>query len=614
MILFLGRKDYMTNKLIPDNLIDEIRERLDIVDVVGQHVKLKKSGRNYFGLCPFHSEKTPSFSVAPDKQIYYCFGCGAGGNVINFVMNIEGYDFLEAIQHLAVESGVQLPDIAGKSTALAENPELIKMREAYELSSKLYHYILTETKQGKEALTYLENRGFTRDEIVTFNLGYAPNSYETLTSFLGKRNFEIDLMLDAGLVSRSESGKVYDRFRNRIIFPISDIQGRTIAFGGRSLGDGEPKYLNSPESKIFNKGKLLYNLQTAKKAIRKRNRAILFEGYVDTITAWQAGIDYGVASLGTALTDQQALLLKRFADEVYICYDSDNAGKLATLRAIEVLTKNGLRIMIAALPTGKDPDDYIREQGADSFSNNIIGQAITATSFRLAHVRGAYNLKNESGRLDYLKEALEIIAELGHAIEQEHYLTELANEFMVSLDSLRRDLRQINEKTWRGNRNKQARGEKIEIGPSGEHQVLYPGYYNAENNLIYLMMNSIDVCKRVETEIGNDFHVADFAAIATKLYGYYDQGYTAEVDRFIDFIEDENLRKLATKIAMSDINENITEQELNDYIRKTKNYAIQQEIDKKRLDQLKAERNNEIEKSITIGQEIIELRNKKKNI
>lgn len=604
----------MTNKLIPDNLIDEIRERLDIVDVVGQHVKLKKSGRNYFGLCPFHSEKTPSFSVAPDKQIYYCFGCGAGGNVINFVMNIEGYDFLEAIKYLAAESGVQLPETVGRSTGIVEHPESAKMREAYELTSKLYHYILTETKQGNEAMTYLENRGFTRAEIITFKLGYAPNSFDTLRDFLDKRGFAMDLVLDAGLVSRSEKGRIYDRFRDRIIFPISDAQGRIVAFGGRLLGDGEPKYLNSPESRIFNKGKLLYNLQLAKNAIRKGNRAILFEGYIDTITAWQAGIDYGVASLGTALTDQQALLLKRFADEVYICYDSDNAGKLATLRAIEVLNKNGLKIMIADLPTGKDPDDYIREYGADSFSNNIIKQAITVTSFRLAHLRGAYNLKNEGGRLDYLKKALETIAELRHSVEQEHYLMELANEFRVSLDSLQLDLRRINEKNYRGQRKVAARGEKYKIGSAGKQQVLYPGYYNAENNLIYLMMNSIEVSKRVESELGEDFHVDDFAVLATKLYAYYQQGYKAEVDRFIAFLDDENLRKLATRIAMSDINENITEKELNDYIKKTKNYAIQQKIDKKRLEQLKAERNNEIKRSIKIGQEIIELRNKKRNI
>lgn len=604
----------MTNNLIPDNLIDQIRERLDIVDVVGQHVKLKKSGRNYFGLCPFHSEKTASFSVAPDKQIYYCFGCGAGGNAINFVMNIEGYDFREAILHLAAETGVELPEIAGKGTAVVEDPEWIKMREAYELASKLYHYILTETKQGKDALVYLENRGFTRAEITTFKLGYAPNSYETLTSFLDKRGFAKDLLLAAGLVSNSEDGRIYDRFRDRIIFPISDEQGRVIAFGGRILGEGEPKYLNSPESKIFNKGKLLYNLNFAKKAIRKRNRAILFEGYVDIITAWQAGIDYGVASLGTALTDQQALLLKRFADEVYICYDSDNAGKLATLRAIEVLTKNGLKIMIATLPTGKDPDEYIREHGADSFNTEVIGQAVTATFFRLAHSRGAYNLKNESGRLDYLKNALEIIAELDHAVEQEHYLTELASEFMVSLDSLKRDLRRVYEKKRRGKADLSQKGGRQESSISGRQQVLYPGYYNAENNLIYLMMRSSEVCKRVELDVGNDFHVEEFAALARKLYDYYERGYAAEVDRFIAFLEDESMRKLATRIAMSDINENITEQELNDYIRKTKNYAIQQEIEKKRSEQLKAECNNEIEESIKIGQEIIELRNKKKNI
>lgn len=603
----------MSNRFIPDSVIDDIRKHFDIVDVVGQHVKLKRSGRNYFGLCPFHSEKSPSFSVAPDKQIYYCFGCGAGGNVINFVMNIEGYEFVDAIKHLANEAGIALPEIAGSSPAVAEDEETVKMREAHDLAAKLYHYILTETTQGREAMTYLTERGFTRDEIVTFQIGYAPDSYETLFSFLNKRGYKNDLLVACGLASENDEGRVYDRFRNRIIFPINDLQGRVVGLGGRIIGSGEPKYLNSPESKIFNKGKMLYNLNLAKKSIRKGNRAILFEGYIDTIAAYRAGVEYGVASLGTALTNQQALLLKRFADQVYICYDSDNAGKLATLRAIEVLTKNGLKTMIATLPTGQDPDDYIKEHGAESFNNEIIGQAVSTTTFRLTQARGAYNLKNESGRLDYIKQALTIIAELNHAVEQEHYLQELAGEFKISLDSLKRDFQRVRKQ--QDNRVGTPIGERgrYEIGATSKQQVLYPAYYNAERNLIYLMMRSAEISRRVELELGAGFHMEEFATLAASIYSYYEQGYQAEVDRFIAYLEDEDLRQLATKIAMGDINEEITEQELNDYLRKIKDHGIQQEIEKKRAAQLKAERNNEIEESLRLGQEIIELRNKKRD-
>lgn len=603
----------MTNRFIPDSVIDEIRKHFDIVDVVGQHVKLKRSGRNYFGLCPFHSEKSPSFSVAPDKQIYYCFGCGAGGNVINFVMNIEGYEFVDAIKHLANEAGIALPEIAGSGPAVAEDEETVKMREAHDLAAKLYHYILTETTQGREAMTYLTERGFTRDEIVTFQIGYAPDSFETLFSFLNKRGYQNDLLVACGLASENDEGRVYDRFRNRIIFPITDLQGRVVGLGGRIIGSGEPKYLNSPESKIFNKGRMLYNLNLAKKSIRKGNRAILFEGYIDTIAAYRAGVEYGVASLGTALTNQQALLLKRFTDQVYICYDSDNAGKLATLRAIEVLTKNGLKTMIAILPTGQDPDDYITEHGAESFNNEIIGQAVSTTTFRLTQARGAYNLKSESGRLDYIKQALIIIAELNHAVEQEHYLQELAGEFKISLESLKRDFQRVNkQQNKREGRPAVERG-RYELGPTNKQQILYPAYYNAEKNLIYLMMRSAEISRRVERELGTDFHMEEFATLAASLYSYYEQGYQAEVDRFIAYLEDDNVRQLATKIAMGDINEEITERELNDYLRKIKDHGIQQEIDKKRAAQLKAERNNEIEESLRLGQEIIELRNKKRD-
>lgn len=610
----------MQSKFIPEDILDNIRHNFDITDLVSQYVKLKKKGRNYFGLCPFHSEKTPSFSVSPDKQIYYCFGCGEGGDVIRFIMNIEGFDFIEAVSYLAKESGIVFPEMDKYFTPEPKDQQRESMLEAYNLASKLYHYILLETKQGEGAVQYLTKRGFSREDIEIFNIGYSPNSTETLNNFLTKRGFSLDLQEQAGLISKSENGRVYDRFRDRIIFPIADIQSRVIAFGGRILENGQSKYLNSPETKIFNKGNMLYNLNLAKKEIRKTGRAILFEGYIDTIAAWKAGINYGVASLGTSLTEQQALILKRYAEEVYISYDSDNAGQQATLRAIDVLTKVGSKVKIVQLPKGYDPDDYISEFGGESFKSDIIEQALTTTSFKLNYIKKDYNLKDGTAKLEYLNNALEIISDLNHAVEHEHYLKTLADEFQVSLDSLKSDFHQIykvkrNKKIFGRDKLTTVRSNIINDGKEyGKQKILYPAYYNAERNLIYLMMRNTEITKRVYDEIGNAFHVDDFVVLASYLYSYFNKGYKPEINKFISYIEDEKYSKLATRIAMSDINEDITTKELNDYIKQVKGHVIDLELKRKRTEQIKAERNNDIAKSLEIGQEIINLRNRKGKI
>ncbi len=607
----------MSSKFIPDEVIDKIRHHYDITDLIGQYVQLKKRGRNYFGLCPFHSEKTPSFSVSPDKQIYYCFGCGAGGDVIRFIMNIEGFDFIEAVSYLAKESGIDLPEMDKYFTTEPKDQLRESMLEAYSLTSKLYHYLLLETKQGEKAVQYLAKRGFSREDIEIFNIGYSPIEAETLNSFLTKRGFPLNLQEQAGLISKSEDGRIYDRFRDRVIFPIADIQGRVVAFGGRVMDAGQPKYLNSSETKIYNKGNILYNLNLAKKEIRKSGRAILFEGYIDTIAAWKAGINYGVASLGTALTEQQALILNRYADEVYISYDSDTAGQQATLRAIEVLTKVGCKIKVVQLPKGYDPDDYLSEFGYELFKNDIIDQALTTTNFKLNYIKKDYNFKDETARLEYLNKALEIISDLNHAVEQEHYLKTLADEFQVSFNSLKSDFNQI----YRAKRNKSNHGrDKLTTGHNnissgneyGKQKMLYPAYYYAERNLIYLMMRSTEITKRVYDEIGSAFHVDDFVVLTSYLYSYFNKGYNPEINKFISYIEDEKYSKIATRIAMIDINEDITQKELNDYIMKVKGYEIDLELKRKRNEQIKAEGNNDIEESIKIGQEIINILNQQK--
>ena len=363
---------------IPEEVIERVREHYDIVDVVGRYVQLKKSGRNYFGLCPFHSEKTPSFSVSPEKQIYYCFGCGEGGNVIKFIMEMEQLTFVEAVRRLAEEAAIPLPQVGTISDP--EDGPRKRMREALEWACRLYHHILLNTDQGRDAFRYLQERGVSMETIKEFRLGYAPSSGDILLRFLKRKGFSEKLQEEAGLISSSDSAtlprRFFDRFRGRVMFPIHDSQGRVIAFGGRMLGEGHPKYLNSPETPLFHKGRQLFNFHRARRAIRRERQAILFEGYMDVIAAWQAGIQTGVASLGTSLSDDQARMIRLNAEHVTICYDADDAGQAAADRGLEVLKERGCLVKVAQMPPGMDPDDFLRKRGADAFREEILAEAL----------------------------------------------------------------------------------------------------------------------------------------------------------------------------------------------------------------------------------------------
>lgn len=605
----------MSPKIISEEILETVRNHHDIVDVIGQRVTLKKSGRNFLGICPFHSEKTPSFSVSQEKQIFHCFGCGAGGDVIKFIMDYESLDFRETVQHLADEAGLNVP-VINQQVSQDPNDQLKQqIYQANELASKLYHYMLLETNHGKEAFNYLQKRGFSRELIEIFNIGYSPPAWDTVKSFLLKRGFSLELIEQSGLIIKSEDGNTFDRFRNRIIFPITDAGGRIIAFGGRVLDDNLPKYLNSPESIVFNKSKTLYNLFLAKKEIRKKRQAILFEGYIDIISVYKAGVHNGVATLGTSLTEEQVKLLKRYTEEVIICFDSDLAGQKATFKAIDILHQTGLRTKVLQLPQGQDPDDYITKHGVESFNKDILTASITATTFKLQFMRRDYSLNDQTERIKYITKALDVIADLEHAIEREHYLKDLSEEFQLSLQSLKNDMNQIyhlkrkkKEKTrdnltfkWNNSINN---GNHV-----GRVKPLYPAYYNAERQLVCLMIRDKDIATRVQEEIGSEFHVEDFAVLAAYLYSYYGRESISDINRFISSIEDQKYSQLATKLAMLEINEDASELELDDYIKQVKRYNLDLEIKKKREEQLKAERNQDLAKSLEIGQRIIELRN-----
>src|SRR5690606_5012081 len=375
----------MAGVLIPDEVIDAVRNHHDIVEVVGKYVHLTKHGKYMKGLCPFHSEKTPSFTVTPELQIYHCYGCGKGGNVIRFVEEMEGYTFPEAVRSLAEDAGIPVTWATNVSGISQEQDSIRnKLIEAHELAFKFYHYLLNNTRQGDEAKRYLLDRGLTDKLIDEFMIGYAPSEWDVLTRFLTSRGFEAELLEKGGLISAKKDGTGYvDRFRSRIMFPIWDRNGKAIAFGGRMIGNEQPKYLNSPESMLFTKSRLLYNLHLVRPSVKKSKQIVLFEGYMDVIKAWSAGVENGVATMGTALTEEHCLFLKRYADEIIICYDGDNAGQAAAYKSIPLLEEAGLKVRIAPLPKGVDPDEYIEANGAKAFIDYIINEPLSVTKFKL---------------------------------------------------------------------------------------------------------------------------------------------------------------------------------------------------------------------------------------
>ncbi len=599
---------------IPEDLIERIRTSVDIVDVVSEYVQLKKQGRNYFGLCPFHQEKSPSFSVSPDKQIYHCFGCGAGGNVFSFLMEIEGYHYIEAVKTMAGKSGLELPadtvrdTDAGASAAGKQHHEMV---EAHDLLKKLYHHILVNTKEGEHALEYLTGRGFTREAIDLFEIGYAPDSADMASAFLSKRGYSADMLLDSGLIGRDASrNRYYDRFRGRVMFPVWDHQGKTIAFGGRILGNGEPKYLNSPETKIFNKSKQLYGLHLARPHIRKMQQAVLFEGYVDVISAWRAGVKNGIATMGTSLTDEQARIIRRNIENVVICYDSDNAGINAAMRALDVLQHAGCYVKVARMPEGLDPDDYISKFGPERFEKDVIGGSLTATAFKIHFLRRGKNLQNEGEKIRYIEEVLGEISKLTMAVERDHYLRQISDEFSISLDALKQEQFRIFKQLKRKEGSPNQSGGKYErkIARLPKQGKLLPAYQNAERHLIAHMFYNRDLAEQIQNEIGLSFNIDEHNAIAAYLYAFYEEGHEPDISSFMERLQDNRLKKAASELAMLPINENFSDREWRDYVKQVLDYPKWLKIKEKEAEKNEAEQRQDHVKAATIAMEIIRMK------
>ncbi|MFN2363216.1 MAG: DNA primase [Halarsenatibacteraceae bacterium] len=459
---------------ISRDIINKIKAEIDIVELIGEYVDLNSSGKNYVALCPFHQENTPSFTVNPNKQFYYCFGCGAGGDSINFIQEIDNLSFQESVLTLAERAGIEV-DIKG-----GIDQEQMKLREAIfsanELAAKFYNYLLLNKDIAKKAREYLENRGFKEDDIKKFNLGYSPDSWRALYKFLSDKNFNLEVLLKSGLIAAGKNNSYYDRFRNRVIFPIYNVRSEVIGFGGRIIDPEDfPKYLNSPETPVFSKKKLLYGLNISKEGIQNKNEAVIVEGYTDVLTACRYGLNNFVASLGTALTREQANLLNRYCDKVYIAYDADTAGDKATLRGLEILRQAGLDVAIIELPEELDPDDYIKNNGSEAFIN-LETKAPDLIDYRLDLIMEKYQDQSANSRLKAAKAGVKFLATIKDELTQDAYAKVLAEKTEIGYEEIKNKIEKVKKEKMKNNRwkrkNKSQEKSRDEKTNDPEWQVL----------------------------------------------------------------------------------------------------------------------------------------------
>ncbi|WP_027701855.1 DNA primase [Metaclostridioides mangenotii] len=450
------------------DIIDEVKSRCEISSIISEYMAIKQSGSNYKGLCPFHGEKTPSFHINTSKQIYKCFGCGEGGDVINFVMKMENLDFMDSVKLLASKCGLEInTNISDDARLKIEKSK--KFQDVYTEAARFYFSNLTEGRNN--GYDYLRNRGLSDKIIKKFGLGFSKDSWSNLKEFLLSKGYNEEELLECGLILKNKDGSnTYDRFRNRVMFPIFDYRGNIIAFGGRTLDNSIPKYLNSPETLIFNKRENLYGLNFARKKIDNRS-IILVEGYMDLISLVQYGVENVSATLGTALTDQQSSLIKRYVDNVVISYDSDSAGVQATLRAIDILVRSGINAKVLNLRDSKDPDEFIRKYGVDEYKKEI-ESASHYIKYKIDNLKGNYNLNRDEDKVKYIKEACKIIKTLKSPIDSDYYISYLSQTMGISIDSIKREVYGNNyNKSYNSkfnNKIKEKPIEKVEVRTDGK--------------------------------------------------------------------------------------------------------------------------------------------------
>jgi DNA primase len=547
----------------PENFLQELCERNDIVDVVSGYVRLtKKSGSNQFGLCPFHSEKTPSFSVSADKQIYHCFGCGKGGGVINFIMEIENLSFPEAVEFLARRANMPLPE-------QEDSAESRRRERMFALNRDTARYFFEQLKAPGSAAAgaYMEKRKISPQTAVKFGLGFAPDSWDGLRNAMRAKGYSDNELFDAGLVRRGKSGGFYDTFRARLMFPVIDVRGNVIGFSGRVLGDGEPKYMNSPETLVFSKSRNLFGLNLAKKS--KCGYIILCEGNIDVVSMHQAGFDSAVASLGTSLTPEQARLISRYKNEVVIAYDSDGAGQKASQRAIGLLEKLDVKVRVLRMTGAKDPDEFIKANGADAF-RNLLDKSEDQIDYRLRSVTDKYDLKADDQKVAFLKEATDLVARLPGSVERQVYAMRVSSMTGVTADAVNAEVERRRKKllTKAQGESERAMHPEKELQPSQkEFRYDNPVSAAAEEGVIRLLFLDPSLFRGRAGPDSGDFSSPELAKIYSAMRARLEKGGTLTMAALGDELSPEETGLLAGILQKPEVLQNGAKA-LEDYIDK----------------------------------------------
>lgn len=578
-----------------DEVINDVRQSNDIVDVISQYVHLKRSGRNFFGLCPFHNEKSPSFSVSPDKQIFHCFGCGVGGNVFSFITQIEGINFVEAVQMLAERANIQLPTLQDNGDSQREELKA-KVYKVNEFTAEFYHQNLYKP-QAKIAQEYVKKRQLSNETLKSFKIGFS-GKFDELYQELKKQGFGEREILESGLVNKNERGQYIDRYRNRLMFPICDARGKVIAFGGRVLDDSKPKYINSPENVVYSKGRNLFGLNVAKKGDLKR--ILIVEGYMDVISLHQRGITNVVAPLGTALTEQQGWLLRKNSEQIILSFDSDEAGLKAKLRALDILQNMGCDLRILQMEGAKDPDEYIIKYGNARF-NNLVDKALSIIEFKVKILKKDLNLENTNDKIKFLNEIAKLISNVNNTIEREVYIEKIAKEYDISKEAI---YAEVNKLTY-----KNVKTEKVLEKPKPvvthikrEEKVISEAVKRRENTVIaLLLMGDLNIFEILRQNIKvEDFQDEVNKKIAQKLYEEFEKG-NSNINAIIDNLEQDEQNQI-TMIMSEDYEITDIEKAIDDVVQayereklNTRKFEILELLDKN----LENDQKKELEKELS---------------
>ena len=574
-----------------DEILEEVKSSNDIVEVISQYISLKRSGRNYFGLCPFHNEKSPSFSVSPDKQIFHCFGCGQGGNVVSFISKIEGIGFKEAIEVLAEKANIVLPKSDNNADSRKEELKA-KVYKVNSFAMDFYHKKLYEPS-SKIAQEYVKSRKLNQETLESFKIGFS-GKFDELYQALKKEGFQDPEILESGLVNKNENGTYIDRYRNRLMIPILDERNRVIAFGGRVLDDSKPKYINSPENIVYSKGRNLFGLNVAKKGDTKK--LLIVEGYMDAISLHQRGITNVVAALGTALTTQQGWLLRKHTEQVILGFDSDGAGQTAVLRAMEVMQNMGCDIRVLQMTGAKDPDEYVLKYGASRFQK-LLDEAISLIEFKVKVLQKDLNLENASDKIKLLNEIAKLISKIDNNIEQEIYIEKLSKGYNISKEAI---YAQVNKLQYSDRQSgnilekekpvvlKRKQEEKIEVTEEIKKR---------ENTIIWILINAPETYKIIKNDIkAEDFKDEVNKAILEKIYQELEKE-NSNLSSVLDYIEDEKIQSHLTEIMAEDYGITDNTKAIQDIVKKYEKEKLQNRRDEI-LKQIEKEQNEDSKKEL----------------